>query len=70
VTRRGLASDPRKRKVVVENIDVTYEGGRTLLENVSFIDCRFHMVHSQGAIRLSRQFLDSASRNVTANVAE
>jgi hypothetical protein len=59
------------RNVVVKNISVSYGGGRALLENVSFIDCKFHMVESQGAVLFSKQLLDSDSRNITlAHLAE
>jgi hypothetical protein len=58
------------RNAIVQNIDVTYKGGRTLLENVSFVGCQFHLVRSSGAILFSRQLLDSASKNIVLGVSE
>jgi hypothetical protein len=46
------------RNVVFKHIRIIYGGGRTVLENVTFVDCTFDLVKTKRTIEFSDLLLD------------
>ena len=56
------------KNVTIINADVDYEGGPVRLENVLFINCRFHFVNQQPSRNLGQSILRAAIVNFSQNV--
>lgn len=49
------------KNVIMRNTDVFYDGGLTVLENVYFVNCRFHLGQTPTAAEFGKKVLSSPS---------
>ena len=57
----------RMKNVILANVEVYYDGGPLVLDNVYFVNCTFHMVVHPRSQSLAIAFLGSAT-SVTTNL--
>jgi hypothetical protein len=51
------------RNVVLKHLRIVYGGGKTVLENVTFIDCTFDLIRTKRTVELSDILLKEQAIN-------